>query len=225
MKKLIGLVALVCWMGLFGGGCATTDQERADRVELFGDLVDEAIARLDDAHSVSNEPVPVVPPVVVPDRGEGTPSPVPPSVPSVPSVANDFAGISKFRNSADCSKWPVTVQISNVGIRGGNIQWDEAAGQREARKWNEKRGKKAINGETIILIPSRGEAGMFDFLRVGQRDKILSNLKPGHEGPGFFAPWQPVKGERIGFCIATISRDKPFAKMQERSNVVWLTIP
>jgi len=159
-----------------------------------------------------------------PDRGEVAPSPSP-SAPSVVPSSDDFAGITKFRNSADCSKWPVTVQISNARIEGGNIAWNEAAGQREAREWNEKRGSKVVNGECIILIPSRGEAGMFDFLRVGQTRKILSNLKPSHEGAGFFAPWQPTKGERIGFCIATISRDKPHAKMQERSNVCWLTIP
>lgn len=160
-------------------------------------------------------------PVVVP----------PPAVVAAPigdtnvAATGDFEGITHFRNSADCSKWPATVQISNARIMGGNIQWDEQPGQRESRKWNEKRGSKAINGETIILIPSRGEAGMFDFLGIGQTRKILANLKPSEERAGFFAPWQPTKGERIGFCIATISRDKPFAKMQERSNVCWLTIP
>lgn len=138
---------------------------------------------------------------------------------------DDFAAIKKFRNSADCSKWPVTVQISNVGFRGKNITWDEAPGQREARKWNVKQGSKSVNGECILLIPSRGEAGMFDYLRVGQKDKITSNLYPGHEGPGFFAPWVPTRGEKCGFCIATISRDRGHAKMQERSNVVWFTWP
>lgn len=141
------------------------------------------------------------------------------------AATDDFAAIKKFRNSADCSKWPVTVQISNVGFRGKNITWDEAPGQREARKWNVKQGSKSVNGECILLLPSRGEAGMFDYLRVGQKDKITSNLYPGHEGPGFFAPWVPTKGEKCGFCIATISRDKNHAKMQERSNVVWFTWP
>ncbi len=148
-----------------------------------------------------------------------------PEQPKPAPKSNDFDGIKTFRNSQDCRNWPVTVQISNVRFRGKNIQWDEAKGQREARKWNVKQGSKAVNGEAILLIPSRGEAGMFDFVRVGQTDKILSNLYPGHEGPGFFAPWVPKSGERCGFCIATISRDKNHAKMKERSNVVWFTWP
>lgn len=147
------------------------------------------------------------------------------SAPPAVTSSNDFAEIKKFRNSADCSKWPATVQISNVRIEGNNIAWNEAKGQREARGWNVKTGKKSINGETILLIPSRGEAGMFDFLGVGQTRKILSNLQPSHEGPGFFPGWVPVKGERVGFCIATISRDRSAAKMQERSNVVWFNWP
>ncbi len=148
-----------------------------------------------------------------------------PSLAPSSNVADDFAEIKKFRNSADCSKWPVTVQISNVSFRGKNITWREAKGQREKRNWNVKEGDKDINGECILLIPSRGEAGMFDYLRVEQTDKITSNLYPGHEGPGFFAPWVPTKGERCGFCIATISRDKNHAKMKERSNVVWFNWP
>ena len=147
------------------------------------------------------------------------------SAPPAVTSSNDFAEIKKFRNSADCSKWPATVQISNVRIEGNNIEWSEAKGQREDRGWNVKTGKKSINGETILLIPSRGEAGMFDFLGVGQTRKILSNLQPSHEGPGFFPGWVPVKGERVGFCIATISRDRSAAKMQERSNVVWFNWP
>ena len=158
----------------------------------------------------------VTTPVVV--RDDPQPSPALSS-----NVADDFAEIKKFRNSADCSKWPATVQISNVRIEGNNIAWNEAKGQREARGWNVKTGRKSINGETILLIPSRGEAGMFDFLGVGQTRKILSNLQPSHEGPGFFPGWVPVKGERVGFCIATISRDRSAAKMQERSNVVWFS--
>ena len=88
-----------------------------------------------------------------------------------------------------------------------------------------KTGEKSINGEALLVIPSRGEAGMFDYLGVGQMRKILSNIKPSHEGPGFFPGWIPAKGERVGFCIATISRDPSARKMQERSNVVWFNWP
>jgi hypothetical protein len=173
------------------------------------------------------EPAPVVKP-----KPATKVEPVQPPVPqpaattaTTPAATDDFAAIKKFRNSSDCSKWPVTVQISNVRIEGKNIAWDETKGQREKRTWNVKTGKKSINGETILLIPSRGEAGMFDYLGVGQTRKTLGNLFPGHEGQGFFAPWQPTKGEKCGFCIATISRDKSATKMQERSNVLWFTWP
>ena len=138
-------------------------------------------------------------------------------------LLDDFAGL-KFRNSADCRAWKITAVVSDVGFRGGNITWSEGAGSRAG--WNQKSsGGKTINGECILLIPSIGAAGMFDYARVGQREKILSNLKPSHEGPGFFAGWIPKKGERVGFCLATISRDRGAAKMQERSNVVWFEWP
>ncbi len=142
---------------------------------------------------------------------------------TVVAPADDFAGL-KFRNSQDCRNWKITATISDVGFRGGNITWREADGSRAG--WNQKSsGGKTINGECILLIPSIGAAGMFDYLRVGQREKILSNLKPSHEGPGFFPGWIPKKGERVGFCLATISRDRGAAKMQERSNVVWFEWP
>jgi hypothetical protein len=160
----------------------------------------------------------------VPEKPIPTPTPVDPSVEPTPTppVQDDFAGI-KFRNSADCSKWKVTANISDVSVRGGNIYWKED-GIRDST-WNRKGAGKIVNGESILIIPSRGEAGMFDFLRVGQRSKILSNLKVSDEGPGFFPGWIPVKGEKVGFLIATMSRDKSAAKMQERSNVVWFQWP
>jgi len=151
------------------------------------------------------------------------PSPAPTQPTPAPN-SEDFAGLT-FRNSKDCSAWPVTVAISSPEVRGGNIAWKEAAGQREARNWNEMRGSKIINGECIMLAPSMKMAGMFDYLRVGQTLKILSNLAPSHEGAGFFPGWVPKKGERVGFCIATISRNPAHTKMQERSNVCWFTWP
>ena len=166
------------------------------------------------------------PPVVVnnpqpsPAQSNNTPDASTQSAPL--GVTSDFAGIVKFRNSADCRDWPVTVTVSNVEVRGGNIYWKDSG--RDGR-WNEKRGKKTVNGECLLVIPSRGEAGMFDYVAVGQKTKILSNLKPSHEGQGFFPGWQPVKGERVGFLLATISRDRGAAKMKERSNVVWFTWP
>jgi hypothetical protein len=164
------------------------------------------VAFLDDVYS-DEEVIPDEPP---------TPAPAP--------AKNDFDGLA-FRNSQDCRNWPVTVQISNVRIEGNNIAWDEAKGQREARKWNVKTGKKSVNGETILLIPRVATAGMFDFLGVGQTRKTLGNIRPSSEGPGFFPGWVPQKGELVGFCIATISRDKSAARMQERSNVVWFNWP
>ena len=153
-----------------------------------------------------------------------TPAPIPdPDETVLSTFSDDFAGL-KFRNSADCRNWKITASVSNVSLRGGNIVWSESEGSRAG--WNQKSsGGKTINGECILLIPSIGAAGMFDYLRVGQREKILSNLKPSHEGPGFFPGWVPKKGERVGFCLATISRDRGAAKMQERSNVVWFEWP
>ena len=163
-----------------------------------------------------------LPPARPPERGEGTPSPAIRGEGTPAPSSADFAGL-KFRNSQDCRGWPVTVTVSDVGFRGGNITWRESG---HTTTWNQKSSKgKTIDGECILLIPSIGAAGMFDYKRVGQREKILSNLKPSHEGPGFFPGWVPKKGERVGFCIATISRDKNAAKMQERSNVVWFSWP
>lgn len=152
-----------------------------------------------------------------------TPEPQPTPEPEPELIQDDFAGI-KFRNSSDCSKWKITATVSNVSVRGGNIYWKED-GIRDAT-WNQKSSKgKTINGECLLVIPSRKEAGMFDYTRVGQREKILSNLKPSHEGEGFFPGWIPVKGEKVGFLVASISRDRGAAKMQERSNVVWFEWP
>ena len=159
----------------------------------------------------------------IPERPTPIPPPTDPITEPTPSPQDDFVGI-KFRNSADCSKWKITATVSNVSVRGGNIYWKED-GIRDAT-WNRKSSKgKTINGECLLVIPSRKEAGMFDYTRVGQREKILSNLKPSHEGEGFFPGWIPVKGEKVGFLVASISRDKGAAKMQERSNVVWFEWP
>lgn len=140
-----------------------------------------------------------------------------PPVPEPPKI-DDFAGITKW-GGKDTSKWPVTVEISNVGFRGGNITWSEKQG-RDGR-WNELSSKgKTVNGETCLVIPSRSTAGHFDYLKKGQHDKILSNLS----GDGALGGL-PTKGERVGFYICTINRHAGAAKMQERSNVVWFTWP
>ncbi len=215
---LVGLLTLTATVG-----CGTVDPATVDAV---GEIIDEAIARYDEPDTPVEQPGNGngLPPARQPERGEGTPSPEVRGEGTTAPSSDDFAGL-KFRNSQDCRGWLVTVTISNVRVEGGNIAWDEAKGQREARKWNVKTGRKSINGETILLLPSISTAGMFDFLGVGQTRKILSNLKPSHEGPGFFPGWVPKTGERVGFCIATISRDKGAAKMQERSNVVWFEWP
>ena len=133
-------------------------------------------------------------------------------------ITPDFEGITKYKNARDARAWPVTSMISNVKVKGQNVFWSEDT-SRDLR-WNEFSTKgKNCNGEIGIVIPSRGEAGMFDFLRKGQRNKIMSNLAE------FFHGWTPVKGERVGFFIMTISRNHAAAKMQERSNVVWITWP
>lgn len=134
------------------------------------------------------------------------------------NATTDFANITKFRNSRDCRAWPVTATVGSVSIRGGNIYWSEDAAR--DNKWNRMSSKgKICNGEALLIIPSIGTAGMFDFLKVGQRNKILSNV------PEFFHGWVPKKGERVGFLIATISRNAAHAKMRERSNVVWIIWP
>lgn len=159
------------------------------------------------------------PPVVVtpPQQSDGVPQGEP-SGAYTPPFPDDFAGITKFRNSRDCRAWPVTATVGSVSIRGGNIYWSEDAAR--DNKWNRMSSKgKICNGEALLIIPSIGTAGMFDFLKVGQRNKILSNV------PEFFHGWVPKKGERVGFLIATISRNAAHAKMRERSNVVWITWP
>lgn len=204
-------------------GCGTTQADRDARLEAFGDVLDVALATYGEWQESQNQveappPVPIIEPVPTPEIPLVTNAPV------LHAGAGDFNGL-KFRNSRDCRAWPVTITISDVTVRGGNIFWTEARGQREARGWNVKTGRKSINAECVLLIPSMASAGMFDYATTTQRDKILANLKVSHEGPGFFPGWVPKKGERVGFCIATISRDPSAAKMQERSNVVWFIWP
>ncbi len=202
-------------------GCASTPEEQDARREAVAEILDVALAAYGEWNESQNQtdtpppsPVTTQPAPEVPAGATTAP---------VHAGAADFNGL-KFRNSADCRDWKITATVSGVGFRGGNITWSEGAGSRAG--WNQKSsGGKTINGECILLIPSIGAAGMFDYARVGQREKILSNLKPSHEGPGFFPGWVPKKGERIGFCLATISRDRGAAKMQERSNVVWFEWP
>ena len=135
----------------------------------------------------------------------------------------DFNGITEYKGKSR-PEWKETVKISNVRVEGGNIVWDEAPGQRD--HWNKIVGNKTVNGETNLVIPVIKTAGCFDYLGVGQTRKITSNLnyKSASE-PGFFHPWHPSKGEKIGFYICTINRDPNHFKMQERSNVVWFTWP
>ncbi len=210
------------------GGCASTPEERDARREAVAEILDVALATYSEWDESRNQTE--APSVAVPQSAVWTSTVAPVFVPhpstNIPAAlahSADFTGL-KFRNSADCRDWKITASVSGVGFRGGNITWSEGAGSRAG--WNQKSsGGKTINSECILLIPSIGAAGMFDYARVGQREKILSNLAPSHEGPGFFPGWVPKKGERVGFCLATISRDRGAAKMQERSNVVWIEWP
>lgn len=211
MKRLMEwMLAAVCVSVV---GCAKLGPATVDAI---GSAIEEAIAAYDEADAPVETPVAPPPPVVV------TPQPDKPELPIVTN-ASDFAGITRFRNSKDCRDWPVTVTISDVAVRGGKITWRESGAPRE---WNRFSSKgKTIDGECLLVIPSIGTAGMFDYKRVGQREKTLSNLVPSSHGPGFFPAWTPKKGERVGFLIATISRNAAHAKMRERSNVVWITWP
>jgi len=143
--------------------------------------------------------------------------------PEVVTNSNDFNGITNWHGKSR-GTWKETVKISNVRVEGGNIAWNEAPGQRD--HWNIMKGRKTVNGETNLIVPEVSAAGCFDYLGVGQTRKITSNLnyKDAHE-PGFFHPWHPKKGDKVGFYISTINRHPSHFKMQERSNVVWFIWP
>ena len=160
---------------------------------------------------------------------DARPVPVEPPKPSapVPTDSPDFAEVTKWYGKSR-GTWPQTVIVSNVRVEGGQIAWDEAKGQREARGWNVVSKGKSCNGETNLIIPSIKAAGCFDFLGVGQTRKTTGNLFPSKDGreQGMFAPWTPKKGERIGFYICTLNRHGvPEDMKHERSNVVWFTWP
>ena len=163
-------------------------------------------------------PVPVTPPVPEPVTNAppvvtNTPPPVPVPVTNAPPVVDDFAGVKKW-NGADSSAWPVTVHIDSVKVIGGNIAWQ--GGFERVGKWNEVNNGKCVNGETCLIF--NGVAGHFDYLGCEQTVKTLSNV------PGYFGR-MPTSGERVGFFLETINRDKGNAKMRERSNVEWVVWP
>ena len=141
------------------------------------------------------------------------------------ATSSDFDGIEKY-NGKSRGTWSVTVTISNVRVTGDVIRWDEAKGQREARGWNVVGSGKRANGEVNLIVPSVKAAGCFDFLGVGQTVKTTGNLifKSVSEA-GMFAPWNPKKGDRVGFYICSLNRVASQHKVSERSNVVWFTWP
>lgn len=158
-------------------------------------------------------------------QSEAEPLPDPVDTPPV-SYTFDFDGIENWYGKSR-GTWRETVKISNARVEGGQIVWDEAKGQREARGWNVATKGKACNGETNLIIPSIKAAGCFDFLGVGQTRKTTGNLFPNSKGePGMFAPWAPKKGDRVGFYICTLNRHGVSEDPKhERSNVVWITWP
>ena len=156
---------------------------------------------------------------------DARPLPVEPPAPAPVVDSSDFAGVEKWLGKSR-GTWPATVTISNVRVTGDTIRWDEAKGQREQRGWNVEGSGKRVNGEVNLIVPSARAAGTFDFLGVGQTVKTTGNLLFKSAGePGMFAPWNPKKGERVGFYICTLNRKASQHKLSERSNVVWFTWP
>lgn len=131
------------------------------------------------------------------------------------STTNDFAAVTKW-SGTNYSGWKQTVAISDVKVIGKNIHW--SGGSERLGKWNEfTDGGKRINGECCLVFGNVG--GFFDYLGQKQNNKLLTgNVEE-------FLGRRPVKGEQVGFFLATVHRKASARKMQERSNVVWITWP
>jgi len=133
------------------------------------------------------------------------------SVPAGSVPASDLQGYTWLH--ANVSGWPQTATL-RASVSGSTIRLNYD----KANVWP---GVQNVNASAWVLFSYQGKnyASTFDYLRPGQTTK--------HSG--FYIPvagtrWQPSSGERVGFMVSGLARDRR-RNVLERSNVDWLTWP
>lgn len=159
------------------------------------------------------------------DGGSGGTAPMPPD-PAQPvgqdAIAPQF--VVWDDGKGEVGEWPITVQISDVQVKGGRLYWQQSgAVWPEAKK---KGWKKPAIGNIWVLgkIKGKWHAATWDWIGPGQRIKQLPRFEETNDIHGVLEGWFPMPTEEVGFCISTFARDAT-RSVNERSNIVIVRWP
>ncbi|MFP4356946.1 MAG: hypothetical protein ACLFSZ_00725 [Puniceicoccaceae bacterium] len=124
----------------------------------------------------------------------------------------------------DVSGWPVTSDLSEVSINGGQVCMTFDAGTRWAGFLG---GTSYFNATPVVIVKMNGTyyASAFQWFRSGSNRhcKPISAIAPSSPPP--ISNWRPTTGETVGFMVTTPSRIGVPTRQFERTNIVWIEWP
>jgi hypothetical protein len=147
-----------------------------------------------------------------------------------PVDVGDLAGVRLLEaGGADIATWPVTANLE-ARVEGGKIILDyDKATVWPAHDSVKARDGTPMNANPWVIAEIDGErvAATFEWFKVGQIDKPLSTVssKGGHINQREFRGWELKPGMEVSFFVTTMARNGERTSVQERSNVVTITIP
>ena len=136
-------------------------------------------------------------------------------------VPSNFSGVHWLH--ADVSGWKETGNLSSVKVSGGMITLNYD----KARSWPGKNHAGAnVNANPWIFVYRDGTwyAGTWEWLRHGQTSKSVRSVNGDHIKKSPLNSFSPRSGERYGFMVSGLARDKA-RNVRERTNVVMYTWP
>lgn len=137
------------------------------------------------------------------------------------SVPSNLSGVHWLH--ADVSGWKETGNLRSVKVSGGMI----ALNYDKSRSWPGKNHAGAfVNANPWIFVYRDGTwyAGTWEWLRHGQTSKSVRSVNGDHIKKSPLNSFSPRSGERYGFMVSGLARDKA-RNVQERTNVVMYTWP
>ena len=137
------------------------------------------------------------------------------------SVPANLAGVRWLH--ADVSGWKETGNLRSVKVSGGMI----ALNYDKSRSWPGKNHAGAfVNANPWIFVYRDGAwyAGTWEWLRHGQTSKSVRSVNGDHIKKSPLNSFSPRSGERYGFMVSGLARDKA-RNVRERTNVVMVTWP
>ena len=131
-------------------------------------------------------------------------------------MSTDIPADTRFLHT-DVRNWPVTTTLKALQ-EGGKILLDYD----KHKIWKNVDGLNANPWVIVKWTDGNWYAATWEWLRFGQTSKSMVGKSWGeHIKQKPLNNWEPVKGERVGFFVSGLARDKR-RNNKERSTVHWV---